>query len=145
MNAALLIGTLAIALTGASSTQHKDAGNFYCGGVEKVGVDAGLHVYVSKAAIDGNQLFVWLTYGVTSDALKRNPSAHPWPLAYRLDANPIVAIRPSLDLSRLTLSLSFVGLKPGRHDLTIGILTPAGNLNYENSYCFSSPSHILWK
>lgn len=106
-------------------------------------VGAGVFVYISKATLKGDYFRAWVEAVVSRDALRRIPSITldppNWPVGYQLDGSVVTGIQPLVRATHLVMVLSFPHLTSGSHHLRLGFINTLGQLDNDQSYCFSSP------
>ena len=119
----------------------------YCGGILHVrtysGAAAAEAFVVTPFALSGDHLRVRITRKVIAEALKQNPAAtidNSEGIGYQLDGNGATGFQLNVQSADLSTVLSFSDLRPGRHHLRIGLLSPEGEVFDYQDYCFSSPA-----
>jgi hypothetical protein len=113
---------------------------FLCGPTVTVFTGVGGYPVVTKAALHGRLLTVWVTYG----GKNAHPLAADWGLGFQLDDGPTTGVHPLVGEAPGQVALSFAALARGRHQLRVGLLSPTHDLQLDNRYCFTVPGYVTW-
>jgi hypothetical protein len=98
------------------------------------------YVNIRRMLLAQYHLTVTIKYGMRVAAATL---AHAEGIGFRLDDAPIVAITQPTSANAATATVSFFGLKRGKHRIAIGLAQASGELEYvSNSYCFTAPGHF---
>jgi hypothetical protein len=114
--------------------------NLLCTG-QVNGDDRPEYINLRAIDLDDSRLQITVDYGL------RNPRStlglsQTNGIGYRLDKGAVTVIRPQTNDDKATFLISFFGLLPGKHLITIGHAQRSGDMDLSQDYCFTTPGHF---
>jgi hypothetical protein len=144
----LTIGFVALTGTSASAGTVRPLEDLLCSGVT-VPIDLAEWPAIDQAGLHGNAFTAQVNYASKRPGVQQRlpPTLpkRPWIFSFELDNGPPTQIANFLATGHEAVTISFLNLRPGRHELRIGEFDPPGTWIFENRYCFSIPQSVKWK
>jgi hypothetical protein len=120
----------------------------YCNNRFTAYIDASPAIIITKATLKSDYFRIWAEAMVSRDVLKRIPSMTldppNWAVGYQLDGSIVTGIQPLVHATHVTMILSFPHLANGNHRLRLGFINTLGQLDNDQSYCFSTPGSFTF-